>query len=302
MTIWHGTAGAIKLERTDGGQRVYEQLNPGDVNATANRFSFTSSLSALVTGDQVWLRRIEEDGSLSASPLDMVAGWTFPDGRWYARVDRVGGITLHDSWQDAVNNAVPVALATPASAYRVSVDVESDQSRRYLAHVQEYSLQITRDAADATAVGDGFRQEASTIIGGQGTVNLLWDYDGGFGCDELSGAERAAYLHQLALRQQTGAAFKGYFMLKDAGGQPLDASLSGDDLTAQLFYTFDAIITEVQTTVSVDDVIRSVVSFRTTGPIELVYEVPTFYLLLDQGLTDKVLRENNEPIALEGVF
>lgn len=301
MTIWHGTAGAIKLERTDGGQRVYEQLNPGDVDVGVNRFSFTSSLNSLVTGDQVWLRRIEEDGNLSTSPLDMVAGWTFPDGQWYARVDRVGGITLHLTWEQAINGDSPVPLATPASAYRVSVDVVSDKSRRYLAHVQEYSLQITRDAADSTSVGDGFRHEASTIVGGQGTVNLLWDYEN-LGCGDPDSLEKAAYLHQLALRQQTGAAFKGYFMLKDAGQQPLDAALSGDDLTAQLFYTFDAVITEVQTTVSVDDVIRSVVSFRTTGPIDLVYEVPSFYLLLDQSLIDRVLRENNEPIALEGVF
>lgn len=300
MSIWHGTAGGIRLQRI-GGARAYNSINPSDVNVVRRRFGFVNDLVSVATGDRVWLRRIEGDGSLSTQPLDMIAGWTAPDYQAYVNVDGVGGIAFYQSWSEALDglpsNAAP--LATPAGAYRVSVDITNANDDRCLAQVLKYTLTTTRQLQDVTAVGAQFKESASTLSGGVGTIDLLWDIGGGWPCEGVDSVEKAHLLHRLALRQQAGASFRGIFLLKREFEQPLDVVLSDRYAQPELFYEADCQIVSAQATVDVNDLLRSSIQFETTGPISLRYVPPFSALLLEQGVSDRLLTEGGEAVALE---
>lgn len=301
MAVWHGSAGGIRLQRING-ERVYDRIRPADVAPTRNRFGFVSDLSSLITGDRVWLRRIEENGGLSTQPLDMVAGNTAPDVQKYVHVDAVGGVALFETWALAVEgrniNAIP--LATPSSDYRISIDVTNREDDRCIAQVTKFTLSTTRTVEDVTTVGVGFRELASTLTGGVGTVELLWDVGQGWPCEGVGDSvEKAAMLHRLALRQQSGGSFRGIFLLKREFEQPLDVVLSDEYASRELFYEADCQILSAQATVDVNDMIRSSIEFQTTGPVLLKYSTPISALLLEPPGTDRLLTEGDEPVLLE---
>ena len=68
----------------------------------------------------------------------------------------------------------------------------------------------------------------------------------------------------------------------------------------ELFYTCECVITSVASAIEPEEVIRSNIDFVTTGPIQLLYDTPTSYLLQEKPLrADRVLQESDFGIVLE---
>ena len=309
MAVWLGSAGGIRLLRTAGGQRIYARIQPSDVAVDSRRFGFDRPVTSLITGDAIWIRRVDEAGQSTSGMLDFVApsGWgdnqLHADGRWYVNIDPVGGIRLYRDWGDAVGGdaSKAVAVSVPSGALRVSVEI-TNSNEAMLGQVLGYELNTNREVADLSSLGDGFKQQMGTMVSGSGTVDCLWDYEAR-GCDPMfagdTSVEVANYLHKLVLRQEIGSRFKGVFLLKAGGTQPLQPLLSRLAEKRELFYECDCVITEVGVSIEAAEAIHSKINFVTTGPILLRFEVVADYLLQEQGVSAKILSEDGLPLQLE---
>lgn len=301
MAIWIGEAGGIRIGRKQS-QRVYSYVAPSDVDVTNKRFGFQDSVSSLITGDRVWLRRVDEAGEPTTDLLDFVdaSGWSDStqrnDGQWFVHVDGVGGIRLYDTWDDAIAGSVTaaIALATPAAAFRVSYEVVSGGDDQ-LAQTISWVLNTDRDVADYTSLGDNFRQQMSTLVSGSGELDCFFDTTWRGGADE----ESAIYMHQLALRQEIGAEFKAVLLMKRANSVPIGTLVDLAESRKELFYAVNCVITSVATELIADQPIHSKINFVTTGPIQLLYDLPSGYLLQEQAPNDKILQETGFGILLE---
>lgn len=303
MAIWMGENGGIRLERSEAGP-FYVGINPSDVDTGAKRFSFDRANTALITGDEVSFIRVDENGQQSSELLDFVApsawedGQQHSDGQWYVSVDPVGGIRLYESWREAVSRSAgsSLELAEPSGSYRLAVEVRSGLER-CLAQTMSWELNTNRDVADITSLGDGFAKNMATMISGSGRLECLFDVTQGW-CDGSPDHETSVYLHQLALRQEIGANFKGVFLMKQKGCLPLwgDEAIRDEEL----FFACDCVISEVATAIEPGEIIRSQVQFVTTGEIQLLYSAPADYLLQETTPSkDKILQESDFGIYLE---
>ena len=306
MAIWIGEAGGIRIGRPSS-ERIYTYIDPADINTAAKRFFFRDQRTTLVTGDLVWIRRIDEQGNLSSSTLDFIsaAGWADntqqTDGQWYVNTDSVGGIRLFDTWQKAVNNVLAdaIALEVPAESYRVSYEVVAT-NEQYLAQTVSWVLNTDRDVADYTSLGDNFRQQMATLVSGSGELDCFFDTTWRGGGPDFSGQEEAAiYLHRLALRQEIGAKFNGVFLMKRTNAVPIGTLIDNAEAQKELFYTAECVITSVATELMADEPIHSRITFVTTGPIQLLFDFPVGYLLQEQPPNDLVLQESGFGILLE---
>lgn len=305
MTIWMGEAGGIRILNPSS-ERLYSHVDSSDVNVEASRFEFRSGFSALVTGDRIWIRRITDLGELSTDNLDFVdaSGWDDgvqrPDGEWYVNTDTVGGIRLFKLWVDAINderqNAVLLSAIT--TGYRVSFEVvQTDE--QCLAQTVGWVLNTDREVADYTSLGDGYRQQMSTIVSGSGELDCLFDFN--VNSEYNQGSEDNAmppiYLHKLALRQEIGAKFKGVFLMKQVGACPVRGLTRSNN--RELFYYAECVITEVATELIPEELIHSKIRFVTTGPIQLLFNLVGDFLLQEQLPNDKILKESGFGILLE---
>jgi hypothetical protein len=309
MAVWLGSSGGIRLLRSAGGQRIYARIQPSDIDTGNRRFGFDRPVTSLITGDAIWIRRVDEQGQVTSGLLDFVApsGWgdgqRHADGRWYANIDPVGGIRLFKDWGDAITGdaSKAAALTVPSAGYRVSVEI-TNSNDSMLGQVLSYELNTNRDVADLSSLGDGFKQQMGTLVSGSGTVDCLWDYEAR-NCDPLiesnPSVEMPNYLHQLVLRQEIGSRFKGIFLLKTGGTQPLQPLLSKQGQKRELFYECDCVITEVGVSIEASEAIHSKINFVTAGPILLRFEVVSEYLLQEQGVIDRILSEDGLPLQLE---
>lgn len=306
MAIWIGEAGGIRIARPNS-ERIYTYIDPADINTGAKRFFFRDQRTTLITGDRVWIRRIDEQGELSSSDLDFVsaAGWgdntQQTDGQWYVNADTVGGIRLFSTWQKAVNNNVAdaIALEVPAASYRVSYEVVAT-AEQYLAQTVSWTLNTDRDVADYTSLGDNFHQQMATLVSGSGELDCFFDTTWRGGGPDFSGQEESAiYLHRLALRQEIGAKFNGIFLMKRTGSVPIGTLIDNSEATKELFYTAECVITSVATELVADQPIHSRITFVTTGPIQLLFDFPVSYLLQEQPPNNLVLQESGFGILLE---
>lgn len=306
MAIWIGEAGGIRIGRPKS-ERIYTYINPSEVDASNKRFGFADSSSALITGDQIWIRRIDESGNLSSSLLDFVdaSGWLdntqHSDGQWYVNVDSVGSIKLYDNWQSAINNisADAITLAAPAETYRVSYEIV-ESGADYLAQTVSWMLNTDREVADYTSLGDSFRQQMSTLVSGSGEIDCFFDSHWRGGAPSYLGTEESAiYIHRLALRQQIGAQFTGVFLMKRSGAVPIGTLIDAAESGEELFYTAECVVTSVATELQADQPIHSRITFVTTGPIQLVFSRPISYLLQEQAPYDRVLQESGFGVLLE---
>jgi hypothetical protein len=303
MAVWLGEAGGIRLERV-GGERLYATISPSDVDIAAQRFGFDRPVTALITGDAVWIRRIDENGAPSSLPLDFAApaawqdGTQYSDGRWYVNVDGIGGVRLYRDWADAIAGKLAKALPlqTPSAVMRVSVEVEGD-GEKCLAQTVSWTLNTNRDVADVTSLGEGWRKQHATLVSGSGELDCLFD-PGLRTCGDDEDAETSIYLHALVLRQEIGATFKGVFLLKTSESEPINGMLLGTGNRKELFYACDCVVTEVACELEPGAVIHSRITFVTTGPIQLLFDFPSGYLLKEQD-ADKVLQESGFGILLE---
>lgn len=307
MAIYLGSAGAIQLTRT-AESSFRSLMDAADVNAGERRFSFDFPSGTFVTGDRLAIRRVNADGSASADPLDFVAssGWgdgqQHEDGTWFASVDPVGGIRLYRSWGDALagSPSKAVALQAPGSDYWINVSLEKG-SPHCIGQVAEYTFSTDRSTVDVTALGDAFEQRWSGLISGSGDLRCFWDWRPS-ACGDISDSEETAhYLHQLILRQQLGSEFKANLIIKSAGAQPANETLSSLAARAALFYEVTAVITGVAMAFTPDETIESKVEFVTTGPISLRYELPSAAMILQEDNSLILLEDGAGALAQEEV-
>ena len=303
MAIWMGESGGIRIERLESGM-FYARISPSDVDTGSKRFGFDRPVTALITGDQVAITRVDEQGQPVSDPLDFVAatGWKdgvqHPDGQWYVSVDPVGGIRLFRDWPAALlgNPAQAVELEEPSDSYRLAMQVRSGVER-CLAQTVSWELNTNRAVADITSLGEGFQKNMATLVSGSGTLDCLFDATQGM-CHGDINHESSIYMHQLALRQEIGSSFKAVLLLKRKGC----VALWGDDRITdnELFYSCDCVISDVATGVESGEVIHSRINFVTTGQIQLLYSSPADYLLQEtMPGEDKVLQESDFGIYLE---
>lgn len=303
MAIWIGSAGGIRIAGSSS-ERIFTRIDPGDIDAKTQRFSFGDSRSTLITGDRVAIERVDANGNPEGL-LDFVspAGWTdgvqYPDGEWFVSADSVGGVRLFKDWTDAINDnkSAAVALQDITAGYRVSYQVLKGEEE-CLGQTIGWTLNTDREIADFTSLGDGFKQRMSTLVSGSGDLDCYFDY-ASRACYQNETVLPSVYLHRLALRQEIGAKFIGVFLMKQVDAVPLNELLRPKETKPELFYYAECVITGVATELTFDQPLHSKITFVTTGPIQLLLAVPSGYLLQEQPPNDKVLRESGFGVLLE---
>ena len=307
MAIWLGHGGGLRLQRRADSE-FYVEVSAADVDVAAKRLSTEKAVNALITGDRVVVEGVSADGALLTTPLPFFAAsaWTdgvsYPDGQWFVNVDAMGGIRFYHSWEDAIEggSAKAVDLAAPAGAttVRLRLGLNADQDR-CVAQTVSWTLDTDRETADITPLGEGFRQNQGVLVSGGGSLDCFFDALASDPCaEDVTEEEKSIYLHELVLRQEIGAVFRGVFVLKRSG--ELATGLKEVERRKELFYLCDCVITKVGSEVTTENVIHSHIDFVTTGPIKLVYSYTVDYLLQETAkVSDKVLQESGFGVVLE---
>ena len=297
MTVYLGTQGQIELQRVFEADPITVTLLRSDVEATKNRFSArfsererTYDPDVLQTGDQILIRRLDNNGNPDNNPLDLVTGNTKPGTKKFIHVDQVGGIRLYNTFAHAVTGgtANAVALSTPSSNYKVQIRVEQ-RDFRTLAQVTSYELNTERETVDTTGLSDEFRTRVSSLMSGSGRMTCFWEYTGN------TASELPMYLGQLILRSQVGSKFRGRFYLKRAGYNPSGVADRANDA---VFYETDGILTAVALQFPTDGTVQMTADFITTSEIALKIDFDVqLRVLLEDG--DNLLDEESDNINRE---
>jgi hypothetical protein len=293
MTVFLGVAGYVELRRSTTAEVFTSVVNPSDVNAPKDRFSFDFPEGMLLTGDRIEIKAT--DGGL----LTFVdaSGWVVNSqqnsGSWYINVDELGGIRLYDNFYNAVNGESPgrINLLTPDRDIPIEVrDVAADA--RILGKVTSYEFNNSREAVDVTELSDEFRQQHSSLISGSGSIECLFDYRSRVNSINNRSPELASYMHQLLLRQKLGGAFGAKLFIVTPGWG--DGAANND----RLWFEFDAVITNAGVALQPENVVRSQFEFVTTGVIAIkaatgdvpgyIVQENTDYLLLEQDSSAKL--------------
>ena len=245
MAIWLGYGGGLRIDRKESGQ-LYGVIENGDVDPGQHRFS-VDGIKSFITGDRVWIRRVDDNGQPVSDLLEFIdgSGWgdnaQHEDGQWYVHVNALGGMRLYDSWADSLtgSGAKAVPLLQTGLPMRVSMQTTQTSGARCLAQTKQWELNTNRDTADITSLGDSFRKNMAVTISGSGQVEAIFDAlpDA---CGEDMGHEWSVYLHELILRQQISATFTGVFLLKRQGTLP--QTVDDRYRERELFYTCDCVI------------------------------------------------------------
>jgi hypothetical protein len=282
MGIYLGQIGQIELTRKSLEGSVESTVNPSDVNAARNRFSFDFNEGYLINGDLV------EISTTDGTNLDFVsaAGWTAgsvqSSGNWYIFIDELGGIKLYDNFDDSLAGGTTgqIALASIARDIPIRVTVR-DRDSRILADVVEYELNTSRETVDVTTLSDQHRQQYSSLITGSGRLVAHWDYA------NIAGTEPVHYLMQLVVRTEVGSSFKGKFYVKAQNTTAQTGSFEPAQINDALWWEFDALVTNSAVNFTPDSVIIGTIDFVATGPIYLRARTQQKrYLLQESG--DKI--------------
>lgn len=303
MAVLLGNQGLVELRRTQTDEVITGTVAQSDVNAVKDRFSFDFQIGMLITGDQVEIRTTDE------SLLSFVAasGWTdnqqHRDGIFYLFVDEIGGIRLYQTFDEAISGEVAgrVDLIDPGRDVPVSVEVRNN-NERILGQVLRYELNTERDVIDITSLSDEFKRNYSGLISGSGRITCVFDYEIRSG-DPLFGNQSAGlmevplYLNQLLLRTRIGSEFFGKVTLVGRGPKPYGTSADDDD---EVWYEFDARITNVGMSFESGEGVDSTIDFVTTGEIRLRTRYVTNYLLQENALAaDRIRQEANQTGFIE---
>jgi len=285
MGIYLGNIGGIEITRGTDGSPKESIVNPSDVNATRDRFSFDFDEGYLISGDLVELTTL--DGTL----LDFVdaSGWgnntVQASGNWYVFIDEIGGIRLYDNFDDSLEGSSTGLVPLVAIARDIPIRVVvRDRDSRLLASISDYELNTNRETVDITALSDQYRQQYSSLITGSGTLTAQWDYNKG------TGEEPVNYLMQLVLRTDIGSGFRAKFYIKSANTDAAGGSFSATQLNDALWWEFDAIVTNSATSFAPGDIIVSRIDFVATGAIRLRAKTTS---------ADRLLQEDGDPLVLE---
>jgi hypothetical protein len=266
MTIYLGYTGSVELTRSSIDESFTSVVNPSDVSAARDCFSFDFAEGMLLTGDQLEITATDNGA------LDFVTGRTYSSGKWYINVDQVGGVRLYDSFSNAVagGSTGRVDLSTPSRNIPIRVQV-ANSIGRIMAKVTNYELNTSRDAVDVTEIGDQFKRQYGTLISGSGSIQCFFDYTNTSYTGALTDPELALYMHQLVLRQQLGSEFKAKLYLVTRG--------TGADADDEVWYEFDALVTNVAMAFDPAEPVRSTIQFVTTGEIKLLVKTVSNYLV-----------------------
>ena len=285
MGIYLGNIGNIEITRKASESDLYSVVNPGDVNASRNRFSFDFDEGSLISGDLVELTTTD------GTDLDFVdaTGWgdgaVQESGNWYIFIDELGGIKLYDNFDDSLEGSVAGLVPLNAIARDIPIRVAvRDRDKRLLACVTDYELNTNRETVDVTALNDQYRQQYSSLISGSGRLTAQWDYV------NEAGSEPVNYLMQLVLRTEIGSGFHAKFYIKSANTDAAGGSFAASQTNDALWWEFDALVTASATSFAPGDIIVSTIDFVATGPIKLRARTTT---------QSKLLQEDGSPILLE---
>ena len=294
MAVYLGNIGNIEITRQASENDLESIVNPSDVNAGRDRFSFDFDEGSLISGDLV------EITATDGTNLDFidVSGWgnniVQSSGNWYIFIDELGGIRLYDNFDDSLEGStqglIPLTEIIRNIPIRVTV---RNRDKRLLACVTDYELNTNRETVDITALSDQYRQQYSSLITGSGRITAQWDYV------NEAGDEPVNYLMQLVLRTEIGSGFHAKFFIKSADTDAAGGSFSATQLNDALWWEFDALVTSSATSFAPGDIIVSTIDFVATGPIKLRARTTSAKRLLQEA-GDPILLEQGGYMLLEG--
>jgi hypothetical protein len=279
MGIYLGQIGQIELTRKSLEGSKESLVNPSDVNASRNRFSFNGDLVELTTTD--------------GTDLDFVdaSGWenntVQSSGNWYVFIDELGGIRLYDNFDDSLEGSTAGQIPLTAIGRDIPIKVTiRDRDARIVANVTEYELNTSREVVDITSLSDQHRQQYSSLITGSGRLIAHWDYT------NTAGSEPVHYLMQLVLRTEIGSSFHGKFYVKAPNTTAQTGKFDFVQINDSLWWEFDAIVTSSAISFTPDSIIVGTIDFVATGPILLRANTqPINYILQESG--DKIALEQD---------
>ena len=293
MSVYLGTYGNVYLKRKSAQGSKASVVNPSDVNASRNRFSFDFETGFLVSGDQVEIDSTDGSNLAFVTSAGWVNGTVQSGGKWFVNVDELGGIRLYSTFSAALAGDATNAIALASIATAISINVKiANTVPRMLGQCINYELNTNREAVDTTALSDEFRSQYSTLMSGSGQFTAFWDY-----VDvKTAGVQEAPhYLLQLALRTEIGSEFSAQFYLKTGGYTPDGgATLVADEL----WYEVDGVITQAGVSFEPDGPVRVVADFVTTGPIRLRAKLATEDRLLQESADDLQLEQDTTSVIL----
>jgi len=285
MGIYLGNNGRIELIRKSLEGAKESIVNPSDVNASRNRFSFDFDEGFLISGDFI------EISTTDGTDLDFIdaTGWDVgsvqTSGNWYVFIDELGGIKLYDNFDDSLEGSTAGLISLAAIARDIPIKVSvRDRDVRLLASVTDYELNTNRETVDITALSDQYRQQYSSLISGSGRITAQWDY-----VNEV-GQEPVHYLMQLVLRTEIGSSFRAKFYIKSPDTDAAGGAFSGTQFNDALWWELDALVTNSATSFTPSDVIVSTIDFVATGAIRLKART---------AAQRKLLQESGDPLLLE---
>jgi hypothetical protein len=292
--VYLGNVGNVEIKRRTIEGALESVVNPSDVNAGRDRFSFDFDENALISGDLVEIKTTD------GTDLDFVdaSGWTGgvvqPDGAWYIFIDEIGGIRLYDNFDNSLEGSTAglISLAAIARDIPIAVTVQSRDSR-LIASITDYELNTNRETVDITSLSDQHRQQYSSLISGSGRLTAQWDYINQIGKEPVN------YLMQLVLRTEIGSMFSAKFYIKSADTDAAGGSFSATQFNDSLWWEFDALVTNSATSFAPGDIVISTIDFAATGPIRLRARTTAERRLLQED-GDPILLEQGGYLLLEG--
>ena len=284
MTVFLGNSGRVRIRRGTPERTFTSTVDPGDVNVTKKRFSFDFPQEMLLTGDRLQIK------STNGADLAFIdgSGWDggsqLPDGAWFINVDDLGGISLYDTFANALNGQSSGKITLAAITTAIPIEVKSVQAEyNILGLVRSFELNNDREVVDVTALSDEFRKNESGLISGSGSVSCEFHYDpdaAGLTVD----TDVPSYLHELILRQKLGAEFDAELYIVEQGE---NAEATNDFF----FFEFKGIVTNAAIGLGTGELTVSNFNFVTTGPI-----TPKLGLGI---ISNYVLKEDTDRILLE---
>lgn len=300
MGVFLGSYGCVELKRTSMDEDLRGDVAVSDVNTAKDRFSFEFPLGSLITGDQVEIRTT--DGSL----LSFIAasGWPtnkqYKDGIFYLHVDEIGAIRLYNRFDEAISGEVAgrIDLLDAGRTVPIAMTVRNN-NERIMAQVKSFELSTERDSLDVSSLSDEFKRNYSGLISGSGSLTCFFEYERR-DCDEMTQGVSSAilevpiYVNQLILRTKVGSEFWAKLTLVGRGLKPGGNTEDNDD---EVWYEFDARITNVGMSFEPTQPIESRIDFVTTGEIKLrTRMVSNFILQEDSG---RIRQEENQSGFIE---
>lgn len=284
MAVYLGTYGQVELRRMSDDADKVSVVNPGDVNASRRRFSFDFDAGFLNSGDQIEIIRTDAGVLEFVAASGFLTGTKLSAGTWYINVDELGGIRLFDTFDKALEGlqSEAVALETIVSDVPISVRIVNSVPH-ILAQCTYFELNTNREVVDATALGDEFRTQFSSLISGSGSFRAYWEYLPTYA--KSAAGETANYLLQLAIRTEVGSKFAAKLYLRVGGESGTQTTI--DDA---IWYDIEGVITQAGVNFAADNVVEVTADFVTTGPIRLLAKTTP---------SNKVLQEDAGEIRLE---